>query len=53
MSVESDTMHITNVLCPGYAYQRRYLSKKYEAQTPNQLWSRKELKESNYEVGTL
>ena len=38
----------------GYAYQRSYLSKKYQntTTTSHQLWSREELKASNYDVGT-
>ena len=38
----------------GYAYQRSYLSKKYQndTTTAHQLWSRDELKASNYDVGT-
>lgn len=38
----------------GYAYQRRYLEKKYRGpETANQLWTREELKTSNYEQGTM
>lgn len=38
----------------GYAYQRRYLEKKYRGpETAGHLWDRKELEESSYEVGTL
>lgn len=37
----------------GYAYQRRYLEKKYRGpETASQLWDTKDLKESSYEVGT-
>ena len=37
----------------GYAYQRRYLEKKYRGpETADQLWERRELQESKYEVGT-
>ena len=38
----------------GYAYQRSYLAKKYQndTTTSHQLWSRKELKDARYEVGT-
>ncbi|KAF2192942.1 hypothetical protein K469DRAFT_619386 [Zopfia rhizophila CBS 207.26] len=38
----------------GYAYQRRYLEKKYRALPGRQdhLWSREELAKSGYEVGT-
>lgn len=38
----------------GYAYQRSYLSKKYQndTTTAHQLWSRAELRSSTYEVGT-
>ena len=38
----------------GYAYQRSYLSKKYQndTTTAHQLWSREELKASTYDVGT-
>ncbi|KAL5341087.1 hypothetical protein BJX70DRAFT_359581 [Aspergillus crustosus] len=38
----------------GYAYQRRYLSRKYEAEdTKSHLWSTAQLASSTYEVGTL
>ncbi|KAL1590772.1 hypothetical protein WHR41_00790 [Cladosporium halotolerans] len=38
----------------GYAYQRRYLEKKYRGpETAGHLWDKEELKESKYEVGTL
>lgn len=38
----------------GYAYQRRFLEKKYRGPaTASHLWDRKELRESKYEVGTL
>lgn len=37
----------------GYAYQRRYLEKKYRGpETANQLWDRPDLATSSYEVGT-
>ncbi|KAH6677356.1 hypothetical protein B0J14DRAFT_476060 [Halenospora varia] len=38
----------------GYAYQRRYLEKKYKnnTTTAHQLWSRQELASSTYDVGT-
>lgn len=38
----------------GYAYQRHYLSKKYQntTTTAHQLWSRSELQNSTYPVGT-
>ncbi|KAF2226655.1 hypothetical protein BDZ85DRAFT_230194 [Elsinoe ampelina] len=36
----------------GYAYQRRYLERKYRDQTPTQLWDTKDLAASTYEVGT-
>jgi hypothetical protein len=38
----------------GYRYQRRYLEKKYrnDSTTAHQLWDRKELRESSYDVGT-
>ena len=38
----------------GYAYQRSYLAKKYQnnTTTAHQLWSRSELQDSTYEVGT-
>jgi hypothetical protein len=38
----------------GYVYQRSYLEKKYknDTTTAHQLWSRDELRSSNYEVGT-
>lgn len=38
----------------GYAYQRRYLEKKYRGpETATQLWDREALRESTYEVGTI
>ncbi|PYH91833.1 hypothetical protein BO71DRAFT_451852 [Aspergillus ellipticus CBS 707.79] len=37
----------------GYAYQRRYLSKKYEGpETATDLWTRAELRANDYELGT-
>lgn len=38
----------------GYAYQRRYLEKKYRGlpERDDNLWERKELAESDYKVGT-
>ncbi|TVY12632.1 hypothetical protein LARI1_G009276, partial [Lachnellula arida] len=38
----------------GYAYQRHYLSKKYQntSTTAHQLWTRPELATSSYDVGT-
>ena len=37
----------------GYAYQRSYLAKKYQDDsTKDQLWSRQELQDATYEVGT-
>ncbi|PYH40348.1 uncharacterized protein BP01DRAFT_361362 [Aspergillus saccharolyticus JOP 1030-1] len=37
----------------GYAYQRRYFSKKYEnSSTATDLWTRADLRTSTYEVGT-
>lgn len=38
----------------GYAYQRSFLSKKYQndTTTAHQLWSRPELQSSSYDVGT-
>ena len=36
----------------GYAYQRRFLEKKYRgSDTADQLWDNQELKSSNYEIG--
>ena len=36
----------------GYAYQRRYLARKYRGpETATQLWDRKELQDSSYDVG--
>ena len=42
------------VSCIGYAYQRSYLEKKYknDTTTAHQLWSRDELRASNYDLGT-
>ncbi|GAQ44078.1 unnamed protein product [Aspergillus niger] len=38
----------------GYAYQRRYLSKKYEGpETASHLWTRADLRAATYDVGTL
>lgn len=38
----------------GYAYQRRYLEKKYrDSETASQLWDRKDLEASTYETGTI
>jgi hypothetical protein len=38
----------------GYAYQRSYLAKKYQDDsTKHNLWSRQELQDSTYDVGTL
>lgn len=38
----------------GYAIQRRYLERKYRGPaTASQLWDKKDLKSSNYDVGTL
>ena len=57
---ETDQRQLTTDFCRGvwsgvgYAYQRRYLEKKYRA-LPNRednLWDRKELAESEYQVGT-
>ena len=36
----------------GYAYQRRFLEKKYRTQVPDQIWDRADLKASTYEQGT-
>ncbi|PWY89641.1 hypothetical protein BO94DRAFT_565405 [Aspergillus sclerotioniger CBS 115572] len=37
----------------GYAYQRRYLSKKYEGpETSSHLWTRADLRAATYDVGT-
>ncbi|KAI6791223.1 hypothetical protein KC363_g2944 [Hortaea werneckii] len=37
----------------GYAYQRRYLEKKYRGpETATDLWERKDLKEAEYPLGT-
>lgn len=44
---------LTGSVVVGYAYQRRYLEKKYRGpDTASQLWDRKDLQESKYEVGT-
>lgn len=56
----SDQAQLTTDFCRGvwsglgYAYQRRYLEKKYRALEGRQdhLWDRKELAESDYSVGT-
>lgn len=38
----------------GYAFQRAYLSKKYEGpETSNQLWTPNQLRGSTYDVGTV
>lgn len=38
----------------GYAYQRRFLEKKYRSdpETATQLWDRRDLKTSSYDIGT-
>ena len=37
----------------GYAFQRRYLARKYQGpETENQLWTTEELLSSTYDVGT-
>ncbi|GAB7352745.1 hypothetical protein MBLNU459_g3097t1 [Dothideomycetes sp. NU459] len=37
----------------GYAYQRRYLEKKYRGpETASQIWDTKDLKDSTYPIGT-
>ncbi|TVY85530.1 hypothetical protein LSUE1_G000376 [Lachnellula suecica] len=43
-----------DVVGKGYAYQRRFLEKKYknDSTTAHQLWSPTELKTSTYDVGT-
>ncbi|TVY38618.1 hypothetical protein LCER1_G008841 [Lachnellula cervina] len=45
---------IANAHKTGYAYQRHYLSKKYQntTTTAHQLWTRPELATSSYDVGT-
>jgi hypothetical protein len=47
---EADIFNCTS----GYAYQRRYLEKKYKntTTTAHQLWSPEQLKTSTYDVGT-
>ena len=38
----------------GYAYQRRFLEKKYRGpETAGQLWDSKDLESSSYDVGTV
>ncbi|KAF2641010.1 hypothetical protein P280DRAFT_468690, partial [Massarina eburnea CBS 473.64] len=57
---ERDQAQLTTGFCRGvwsglgFAYQRRYLEKKYRALEGREkhLWERKELGESGYEVGT-
>lgn len=57
---EQDQAKLTTAFCRGvwsglgYAYQRRYLEKKYRALEGREkhLWERSELAESGYEVGT-
>jgi hypothetical protein len=56
----TDQARLTTEFCRGvwsglgYAYQRRYLEKKYRALEgrQNHLWDRKDLAESDYQVGT-
>lgn len=56
----SDQAELTTAFCRGvwsglgYAYQRRYLEKKYRALPGREdhLWERKELAENDYKVGT-
>lgn len=45
---------LTHPPSPGYAYQRSYLSKKYQndTTTAHQLWTRADLKASEYPLGT-
>lgn len=57
---ENDQARLTTDFCRGvwsglgYAYQRRYLEKKYRALPGREdhLWDRKELAEAEYQVGT-
>lgn len=57
---ETDQSKLTTDFCRGvwsglgYAYQRRYLEKKYRAlqNREDHLWDRRELAESDYAVGT-
>jgi hypothetical protein len=57
---EKDQARLTTGFCQGvwsglgYAYQRRYLEKKYRALEgrDKQLWDRRDLAESSYPVGT-
>lgn len=43
----------TDELPAGFAYQRRYLEKKYRGpDTADNIWDTKDLKESTYETGT-
>lgn len=37
----------------GYAIQRRYLERKYRANTPDHLWDQSDLATADYHVGTL
>jgi hypothetical protein len=43
-----------SIASTGYAFQRAYLSRKYEAaDTASHLWSNEQLSNSTYDVGTL
>ncbi|GAM90877.1 hypothetical protein ANO11243_089230 [Dothideomycetidae sp. 11243] len=37
----------------GFAFQRRYLERKYRTTAPEQLWDRADLAQADYRVGTL
>ena len=46
-------LELTNKKYIGYAFQRAYLSKKYEGpETAYQLWTPNQLRSSTYDVGT-
>lgn len=43
----------TDCSVTGYAYQRRYLERKYRGpETASQLWTREELRDATFDVGT-
>lgn len=46
--------HVLTTICAGFGIQREYLRYKYQndTTTKHQLWSQKELKTSQYPVGT-
>lgn len=54
MEIENSSSKSMSLTRAGYAYQRRYLEKKYRADpiTADHLWDKKDLQSSTYDVGT-